>query len=94
MELTSETAGAEVVRLVDYVATPYRIDTVHLDFRLDETETVVVAETAFTPRDGTAPGTPLVLDGDELWLVEARLDGAPLAAGKKNCHPERSVFRL
>ncbi len=93
MELTSETAGAEVVRLVDYVATPYRIDTVHLDFRLDETETVVVAETAFTPRDGTAPGTPLVLDGDELWLVEARLDGAPLAAAAYEASERRFMLK-
>src|SRR5690606_17263412 len=30
------------------------------------------------PREGTEPGTPLVLDGDELHLGSIAIDGAPL----------------
>ena len=92
MDLTTETTEAEVVRLVDHVATPYRIDTVHLDFRLDDAETIVVADMAFTPRDGTAPGTVLTLDGDELVLVEARLDGEVLAADAYTVGERRFVL--
>ena len=75
-----ETQAGEVVRLGDYAPTPHRIDGVRLDFRLDEAETIVTADIDFSRRDGTAVGTPLVLDGDEIELVAVRLDGAALSA--------------
>jgi aminopeptidase N len=93
MHPSHEPGGTDVVRLVDYVATPYRAETIDLDFRLDETETIVVAETLFVRRETTAPGTPLVLDGDELVLVEARLDGVPLPADAFEASPQRFVLK-
>ncbi|NLH82073.1 MAG: aminopeptidase N [Phyllobacteriaceae bacterium] len=93
MNLVSETVETGVVRLADYVATPYALDTVHLDFDLHESHTTVVADLAFAPRAGTAPGTPLVLDGDELVFVEARLDGAPLDPAAFEASPSRFVLK-
>ena len=69
------------VRLADYRPTPYRVTAVHLDFKLESTETIVTATTGFARREGTVAGTPLVLDGDELDLVAVDLDGAALAEG-------------
>lgn len=75
-----KTESGQVVRLEDYRPTPYAIATVDLDVRLDPAETIVHSRLAFSRREGTAPGTPLVLDGDELTFVAASIDGYPLKA--------------
>ncbi len=80
MDLAAAGAVEEPVRLADYSPTPYRVTTVRLAFRLDPGETIVRAETVFERREGTAPGTALVLDGDELDVVAIALDGAALTA--------------
>ena len=84
--------AAGVVRLSDYRPTDYRATTVELDFRLDTEETIVVATTTFEPREGTVPGTPLVLDGDELALVSAALDDVKLEGGAYTAEPQRFVL--
>ncbi len=84
---------APVVRLSDHRPTDYRATTVDLDFRLDTEETIVVATTTFEPREGTAPGTPLVLDGDELSLVSAELDGAALDEAAFEVDTRRFVLK-
>ncbi len=73
-----KTESGQVVRLKDYRPTPYAIATVDLDVQLDPAETIVHSRLAFSRRDGTDAGTPLVLDGDELTLVAAAIDGRPL----------------
>ena len=80
MDLAAERSIGEVVRLADYRETPYRPTTVELDVRLDVDETIVTATVAWERREATVAGTPLVLDGDELVLVAAALDGRPLEA--------------
>ena len=84
---------APVVRLSDHRPTDYRATTVDLDFRLDTEETIVVATTAFELRDGTTPGTPLVLDGDELTLVSAALDGRMLDGADYEADAQRFVLK-
>jgi len=69
----------QTIYLKDYAPTPYRIVSVDLDFRILEDNTRVRAQLTIEPREGTAPGTPLVLDGDELKLQSIAIDGAPLA---------------
>ncbi|WP_276809259.1 aminopeptidase N [Castellaniella defragrans] len=64
----------------DYVPYPYRLPRVRLEFDLAAESTRVRSELRFEPAPGTAPGTPLVLQGEDLELVEVRLDGRPLAA--------------
>jgi aminopeptidase N len=77
------------VRLVDYRPTPYRVTTVHLDFHLEASGTIVTATTEFSRRTETAAGTPLVLDGDEIDLVSVALDGHPLPAEDFRAGPQR-----
>ena len=72
------TESEQTVYLKDYAPTPYRIVSVELDFKILEESTRVRAQLTIEPREGTAPGTPLVLDGDELKLESIAVDGAPL----------------
>src|SRR5690606_20257099 len=72
------TETEQTIYLKDYAPTPYRIVSVELDFRILEDSTRVRAQLTIEPRAETAPGTPLVLDGDELKLDSIAVDGAPL----------------
>ncbi len=74
------------VRLSDYRPPDFAIDTVDLDFVLDQHKTRVTARLALRPL-GTA--TTLELVGDELTLIDLRLDDAALPAERVNVTPER-----
>ncbi|HKG76707.1 MAG TPA: aminopeptidase N, partial [Beijerinckiaceae bacterium] len=69
-----------VVRLEDYRPSDFLIDRVDLDIRLHPTETRITAILALRPNPAGLADAPLVLDGDELNLVGAELDGNPLSA--------------
>lgn len=73
------TETEHTIYLKDYTPSPYRITAVDLDFRIGVDNTRVRAQLTVEPRDGTAPGTPLVLDGDELTAGAVAIDGLPLA---------------
>ncbi|GLQ55072.1 aminopeptidase N [Devosia nitrariae] len=66
------------IYLKDYAPTPYRIVSVDLDFKIAPDTTRVRAQLTIEPREGTEPGAPLALDGEELKLEEIAIDGAPL----------------
>ena len=72
------TETPQTVRLEDYRPSPYLIDRVGLDIRLDPHESRVIAELAFRPNPAAPEGGPLVLDGDDLTLLALVLDGSPL----------------
>ncbi|MCP8884226.1 aminopeptidase N [Devosia sp. XJ19-1] len=72
------TESEQTIYLKDYAPTPYRIVSVELDFKILEDSTRVRTQLTIEPREQTAPGTPLVLDGDELKLDSIAVDGAPL----------------
>ncbi|WP_417684589.1 aminopeptidase N [Roseibium sp.] len=74
-----ETAVA--IRLEDYEPAPYRIDTVDLDIQLNPTVANIHARLFISRNEGTAPGTPLVLDGDELELTGLAIDAMPVLDG-------------
>ena len=58
----------------DYAALPYSIDSVDLDFNVQADETLVTSTLKLTPTGGG----PLVLDGEDLRLVSAEVDGKEL----------------
>jgi aminopeptidase N len=62
------------VRLADYTAPVFRVDTVALDFDLDPAATFVRATLKLRRQ---APG-PLVLNGKDLELQSLALNGEPL----------------
>jgi aminopeptidase N len=72
------TDSDHTIYLKDYAPTPYRIVAVDLDFYITEESTRVRSQLTIEPREDTAPGTSLVLDGDELVLKSIAIDGAPL----------------
>ena len=73
------TETEHTIYLKDYAPSPYAIDRVELDVKIGPVTSSVRALLTITPRPGTAPGTPLLLDGDELKLDSIAIDGAPLA---------------
>ncbi|BDY05041.1 aminopeptidase N [Ferrimonas sp. YFM] len=63
---------------LDYHASPYQIDTLHLTVQLEDHATLVTAQSAIRR---TQPGaTELALVGEELELVSVSIDGVSLAA--------------
>jgi aminopeptidase N len=72
------TDEAPVIRLADYRAPDYLIETVDLDVSLHPTATRVKSLLRVAPNPHGRAGAPLVLDGDDLTCVAARLDGTPL----------------
>ena len=80
------------VRLQDYVAPDFLIDTVEMDISLDRRATKVVATLGLRPRPGAAPGAALRLDGDELNLVGVHLDGVALTPSQYIASPEEFVL--
>ena len=69
----------QTIFLKDYAPTPYVIDRIDLDVTIVPGTARVRAILNVTPRADTPPGTPLVLDGDELTFRTAAIDGAPLS---------------
>ncbi|HEY9010023.1 MAG TPA: aminopeptidase N [Devosia sp.] len=67
------------IYLEDYAPTPYIIERVELNVQINPGTTLVRSLLTVLPRGDTAPGTPLVLDGDELALKSVAIDGLPLA---------------
>ncbi|MHC0054076.1 aminopeptidase N [Actibacterium sp. D379-3] len=69
--------SAQAVHLSDYTPPAYLIDDVTLNFRLSPRATRVIARIAFRPNpDTTARG--FTLDGEQLKLIRATIDGAPV----------------
>ncbi len=74
------------VRLADYRAPDFAIESVNLDFRLDPHATRVTARLAMRP---LTPGAALSLDGDEVKLVSVAIDGTALAADRHTATPDK-----
>jgi aminopeptidase N len=72
----------QIVRLEDYRPSDFLIDRVELDIRLHPTATRVTAILAVRPNPAGRADAPLVLDGDELNLKAASLDGRSLPSGE------------
>ena len=79
------------IYLKDYVASPYLVEKVELDVRVDPGTSRVRALLTIAPREGTAPGTPLMLDGDELALQSIAIDGLPLALTAYDATPSSLI---
>jgi len=72
-------AAPQAVHLSDYRPFSHAIDSVHLTFRLTPAATRVIARIAFRPNPEAAPSRSLRLDGENLSLISARIDGAPVS---------------
>ncbi|MFT0861559.1 aminopeptidase N [Ancylobacter sp. G4_0304] len=75
----SSTTEPQPIRLSDYRPPDWLVDTVDLDVRLHPSATRILARLAMRPNPAGRPGSPIVLDGDELVLKAVSLDGRALA---------------
>ena len=76
------------IRLTNYRAPDWLIESVDLDVSLDPTATRVHAKLKIKPNSARPPA-PLVLDGDELKLVSLTLDGKPLPPESFVARPDK-----
>ena len=82
-----------LIRLEEYRPSDYLIDRVDLDIRLDPHATRIDATLTLRPNPAGVPAAPLTLDGDDLRLVSAELDGAPLAPDAYAATPSGFILR-
>jgi aminopeptidase N len=87
-----KTDTPQIVRLQDYRPSDFLIDRVDLDVRLHPTATQVRATLVLRPNPEGRADAPLELDGDELVLKGASLDGAPLGADAFQATPQAFVL--
>ncbi len=82
-------ASPQTIYLKDYSVPDYRIDSVDLQFDLDEENTVVESRLRLQRNSQQAgPAMPLVLQGEELELLAIALDGQALAPDAYVLTPE------
>ena len=81
------TSTGQPIRLSDYRAPDYLIDSVELDVSLDRHATRVVSTLSIRPNPAGVESAPLALDGDELVLERIELDGAALDSAAYEASP-------
>jgi aminopeptidase N len=87
------TDTGQVFHLEDYKPTDFLIPETHLDFSLHPERTIVKSTLQIERREGVAADAPLILDGDDLKLVDIRLDGAVLGDNAYIATPDRLEIR-
>ncbi|MDZ4136233.1 MAG: aminopeptidase N, partial [Paracoccaceae bacterium] len=70
----------EAIHLSDYQPYPYLVEAVDLTFRLHPTQTRVQARLRLAPNPVRPGRHDLRLDGENLTLISAHVDGALVAA--------------
>ena len=70
---------ARTVYRGEYTPPDFQVSKVELDVRLFEEETIVISHLKVKAREPNAPSPkPLILDGEQMELLEIKLDGQPL----------------
>ena len=70
----------QTVHLADYQPPSHLIESVALTFRLAPRATRVLSRIRFVPNPARPGRQPLRLDGEDLKLIAAAIDGRPVAA--------------
>ncbi len=84
----------QAVRREDYRVPDFLVDTVDLDFDLRDDGTTVRSRLVIRRNPKAAEASaPLQLDGEDLKLIELRLDGEPLGANRYHLDPQRLTIR-
>jgi aminopeptidase N len=87
------TDTGQVFHLEDYKPTDFLIPETHLDFSLHPERTVVKSTLQIERRKGVATDAPLILDGDDLKLIDIRLNGTALGDNAYVATPDRLEIR-
>src|SRR6266567_45056 len=93
LDISSDVAPPQPVRLADYRPPAFLIDTADLVFELGEADTLVKSRLRIRRNPKVAdPKAPLHLDGEELDLVSLALGGEPLGANRYQLPPEGGLI--
>jgi aminopeptidase N len=76
------TTSAPLIRLKNYTAPKFTIDTVDLTVSFEPEQTRVKSQLQVKRAKATKPSAPLVLDGDELKLISVSVNGTPIDSYK------------
>ncbi|MEO5346349.1 MAG: aminopeptidase N [Magnetococcus sp. YQC-9] len=83
----------EITRLADHTPPAYLVETIHLDFQLDDDATLVTSRMSLRRNpDASGNSDALKLDGRELELLEIRLDSQPLPAERYTLDSEQLIL--
>ena len=85
--------ASPTVRLADYRAPDFFIDSVHLDFQLDPARTRVNSRLSVRRAAGADRDAPLVLDGDGIELMGVSMEGDKFPAHKYEIDPSSLTLR-
>jgi aminopeptidase N len=83
-----EDAAPASVHLSDFLPPAWRVEAVKLTFRLAPNATRVLSEIRFVPNPDRPGFHGLSLDGENLRLIEARIDGKPLGEADHQVTPQ------
>ena len=83
---------SDEVRLEDYSPPPFLVDSIDLDFDLSIEECLVTSRLSLKRARATLAGTPLVLDGNGLELVDLKLSDQMLSPGEYELEEGRLVI--
>lgn len=93
MDFVAEPAEAVSTRLEDHTPPPFLVDTVELDFALDDKCTRVRSSMRIRRNPAAARQADLVLDGKRLKTLSVHLDGEPLVGNRIGIEEERLTVR-
>src|SRR5438046_2243760 len=89
LDISSDVAPPQPVRLADYAPPAFLIDTVELVFELAADDTRVKSRLGIRRNPAVSqPAAALHLDGEALELVALALDGEPLGPNRYQLPPE------
>ena len=80
----------QTIHLIDYTPPAYVIDKTELTFHLDPTKTRVISRIAMRPNP-EATSKQFVLDGCNMTLIWAKIDGVPVSPKLSDTHLECDV---
>ncbi len=75
----------QMIYLKDYTPPAYLVDKTELTFHLDPTKTRVISRIAFRPNPD-AKTNQFILDGSEMKLIWAKINGAPVSPNISETH--------
>ena len=77
------TDQAVTIRRSDYRPPAFQVESIHLQFDLDPQATLVRSRLRIARSPATPRSEPLRLNGEALELLEASIDGAPIAESSR-----------
>lgn len=86
------TAQRPIFYLQDYKPTPYKIQSIYINFALEPESTLVTTKCNFIKNGNLKKKQPLILDGDDLELVSVAINGIDLTTKAFTATPKQLII--